>query len=529
MPISILGRQIKQSLIFCVLATVTVFLFAGHYRTLLPLHIYFGLSTLYPKMLWFAEGVQDYAGFIWLDCPPFGAGWYRIERVQAILNNQLGPQRLYILVWLTSFGLLSSLPPLKHHLRRRYETKESPDYKLAQLSVPAHKMHLPSIICGSAGSGRKTALMAILDRAKERGDKAIIYESGNELLKRYYKKNNDILFSPTDQRSVPWSIWAEASHMRELSEVADSLFPRGTLSGQDRFIQECAARLFVEVAHHLAHEQKNSQLVEWLSGAKKGSELYELLNEGTKHRSSLGILNNESSSMRVLSLTSNALHSFSFLPDISPEAPHTSIRQYILSDSSSRWAFISSSSDYGRTFRPLVSMWCDIFARNLLKLPPAHHQAHWLVLDGLESLQRLPTIHLLLKQGWAHNIRVVIVLSHMKELEGCYGAIDSPRLILQAKNWVIFRCEDPVLAKSAEQHLGEEVVREADETYTMGVVTSRDSVRVKYREIRRPIVPSSVLQTLEDERCYIALEGSEEIYRVKFAPSNLQQNSLSIR
>ena len=513
--IALINRRFRMVLVFGIASTFIVALVAGEHRHLLPLHMYLGLAEWYPGLLWFIDGSPDAPNFIWLGSTPFQGGWYQIDRVQEIFDTMFGPQRTYIFIWAASFVVFIVFSYL-YRLYSHRQIEESSDYSLAQLTVPTEDMHLPIFICGSLSSGRNLAIKEIIDGIRERGEKAIIYDSGSGIFEHYYRDEYDFLLSPTDQRAVPWSVWGEAENTRVLNELADSLFPRGERDSQEAFYQENAARLFADIAHRTSEERKTSKIVERLSGAFDGQALHSFLDDSFEPCSSLGILKDQSIALRVISKASMVARAFAPLRDVPSGETEFSTQKYILGDSSDRCAFIRSGPENDHTFRPLLSLWSDLFARALLKLPISHQTPHWFILDSIESLQRMPNLRGLLERGWAHNVRVVVVLGNMQEFEDCYGQVNSQGIVLQGKNWVIFRCDDPMLARHMERRLGDEEVREANESYSMGVNSIRDGVNVEYLEIRRPIVPAATLQTLENDRSYIILNGKEEIYNVKF-------------
>ena len=57
---------------------------------------------------------------------------------------------------------------------------------------------------------QKTQLMMKLaDAIRRRGQKAIIYDKGCNLVKPYFREDKDYMLNPFDERSVFWDEWSE--------------------------------------------------------------------------------------------------------------------------------------------------------------------------------------------------------------------------------------------------------------------------------------------------------------------------------
>ena len=81
---------------------------------------------------------------------------------------------------------------------------------------------------GAPGTGKSQAIMGLLDRIRERGDAAVIYDSKGTFTGHYYDAaRGDILLNPLDKRSPVWTPWAEIEDEMDADRLAQSLIPAG--------------------------------------------------------------------------------------------------------------------------------------------------------------------------------------------------------------------------------------------------------------------------------------------------------------
>src|SRR5215468_9615197 len=65
-------------------------------------------------------------------------------------------------------------------------------------------------IIGTTGTGKSTAITELLERALERGDRAIIADPDGGYLARFHDRGRgDVILNPFDPRSLRWDPFAE--------------------------------------------------------------------------------------------------------------------------------------------------------------------------------------------------------------------------------------------------------------------------------------------------------------------------------
>ncbi|MBD8184355.1 type IV secretion system DNA-binding domain-containing protein [Pantoea agglomerans] len=110
---------------------------------------------------------------------------------------------------------------------------------------------------GTVGSGKSTALNDLLRQLRERGDRVIVYDKGNNFIPTFFRQDKDLILNPFDERCAPWDLWEECRTIGDFENFATSLLPDSSGSS-DPFWVLSARSLFVATARRMAREKKRS-------------------------------------------------------------------------------------------------------------------------------------------------------------------------------------------------------------------------------------------------------------------------------
>ena len=78
------------------------------------------------------------------------------------------------------------------------------------------------------------ATKGVMDVARARGQRAVVYDSTGEFVAHYHREGKDVILSPIDQRSALWSPWSEGTDAFAYENLAQALIPDGTGDNQFR-------------------------------------------------------------------------------------------------------------------------------------------------------------------------------------------------------------------------------------------------------------------------------------------------------
>ncbi|MDL1979402.1 MAG: DUF853 family protein, partial [Deltaproteobacteria bacterium] len=80
--------------------------------------------------------------------------------------------------------------------------KDKTDLPFGQVRMPVSAENRHTLIVGSPGTGKTQCLSGIIERLKQRDERAIIYDFKGDLVSKFYEPDRDYIFNPLDQRSV---------------------------------------------------------------------------------------------------------------------------------------------------------------------------------------------------------------------------------------------------------------------------------------------------------------------------------------
>ena len=152
--------------------------------------------------------------------------------------------------------------------RRHVRSLVHKPYQVAGVPYPWRAEQSHTMIVGTTGTGKSTAMKDLLRQIKARGDRAVVFDLTGTYVEGFYNKKTDVLLNPFDVRCPAWSPFADARTREHFKEVSQALIPM-TENG-DSFWQETARMLFVETCVRLVEQGRgnNKSLAEVLMTSK---------------------------------------------------------------------------------------------------------------------------------------------------------------------------------------------------------------------------------------------------------------------
>src|SRR5258708_12247559 len=117
----------------------------------------------------------------------------------------------------------------------------------------------------------------------------------------------------------------------------------------------------------------------------------------------------------------------------------------------------------GEAGKARVSRWVDILCTSILSLPESPERRLWMVIDELDSLQKLPSLEDSLTKGRKHGLRIVAGIQSTAQLDRTNGEKDATVLRSCFRNILVLGGgrSDSKTAEDLSKSLGEhEVERE---------------------------------------------------------------------
>ena len=121
---------------------------------------------------------------------------------------------------------------------------------LADIPVPPQDEMKHFKIIGATGTGKSTAIQALLHGALARGDRAIIADPDGAYLDIFYDAaRGDVILNPFEPDALKWDLFGEVTQAYDVEQLALALIP--DMGGEERIWSEYARTFFAAVARQL--------------------------------------------------------------------------------------------------------------------------------------------------------------------------------------------------------------------------------------------------------------------------------------
>lgn len=486
--------------------------------------VFIGVMVGLPFVAWLSVAAWRYE----VD-QPVGRGLLRIAKLTPHDDFLIGALVLGVLAgfaladWIvrrydTHFGgasfkrFLRGTRMISHRgLQERTHEPSKEQVLVADTPIPTWLESLHLLVAGATGTGKTVALGQTIETILRRGDRLIIVDPNGTFLSRFFFAG-DVILNPFDKRSEGWSIFNELRDAYDFKRYALSVVPKGLTDEAEEW--NGYARLLFQAATRKMASVGNTDifsLIKLLS-AESDESLKEFLADTEAEGLFVGAKEALSSARFILA---KYLDPHQYLKD----GGAFSIRRWLEDDASGN-LYVTWREDMLEALKPLVSTWVDILCTSILSLPESPRRRTWMVIDELDSLQKLPSLEDALTKGRKHGLRIVAGIQSTAQLERTNGEKDATVLRSCFRNILVLGGgrSDSKTAEDLSRSLGEhEVERE-----TLGESSSsRGGSRSRTTRIERErVVMPSEIQSLPELTGYVAFAGDIPIARVKLVPQH---------
>ncbi|MHB1608436.1 MAG: type IV secretion system DNA-binding domain-containing protein [Acidiferrobacter thiooxydans] len=358
---------------------------------------------------------------------------------------------------------------------------------------------------GAPGTGKTVANEAVLDVVRTRGQRAIVYDSTGEFVSHFYRPDKDIILSPIDTRSAQWSPWAEGTDPYSLLNLATAFIPE---SNPDKFWGEAGRAILQSV---LEQTKDMAGFSDVLFKMELG-ELYDSI-VASGYGGYIGPPNQFASARSVACVYCRPL---TYLPPLT--AKPFSIREWIRDEHKDSWLFVSSRADVHESIRPLISMWLGIAVQSCMSLSPDRNRRLWFVLDELPTLQKLPSLDLLLGGARKYGAAAILGVQSIAQIRDVYGREAAAALLSHPSTRLTLRVGDSETAEYLSKNLGDR--------HTIRKVSSegKDGSKSESEQhsIEAAVLPSEIL-ALPNLTGYLRVPNDPVIKKIKLTPRDRAQ------
>ena len=416
-----------------------------------------------------------------------------------------------VMVWLLRFGAshrreeslrgegIVSADALTQLLR---EDGVSSPLKLAGIPIVKGTETTHILITGSPGSGKTTSIFDLLAAIRRRGDRCICYSPSGDFIERFYQ-DGDTILNPFDARCPTWDLWQECRTSEDYYMVASSIIPDP--SEKEPLWNNATRQVVAAISEKMGRRGMDAPTIDRLMhyvARADDDELREFL-RGTD---AAALINKkaEGTSANIRTNTVTFIRSLRFVPQ--GRRPF-SIREWVEADQGKDWIFLNARPNQLPSVRPLLSMWIQVFATNLMSLPDSQTRRVWLIVDELPSLQQVKALYSFMAESRKYGGCGVIAFQQLSQLQEIYGDKGAANLVGQAATWVCMRQNDPDTAEFISKKIGEIEVMENQQGISYGANEIRDGVSLNaQRKMRRLVTPTEIMQ-LNNLEGYLKVVG----------------------
>lgn len=384
-------------------------------------------------------------------------------------------------------------------------------YSLADVPFPWRTEQAHTIMIGSTGTGKTTAMRALIAQMRARRDRAVVFDLTGAYVETFYNPETDTILNPMDERCPSWSVFAEAKNHADFTGIAAALLPSDG-GGAEPFWMLAARTLFVETCIKLIKlgEATNQALASRLMMADL-KEVHKLLEHTVADPLTAPEAAKMAESIRaVFNTNAQALR---FLPE---GKERFSISDWIRAENMpGSILFITSSHNELVLNRALLSLWMNLAVHTLMRLPRTRDLRTWFFFDEVHALHRLPAIEDGLQTARGFGGAFVLGIHSFAKLAETYGKEGAQNLASLARTKLILAAADRDTAEHCSDYIGHREVRMMDEAYSYGYSNIRDAATITPRSEVQPLVLPDDIMKLPSLRGFLVFPEGFDAARIK--------------
>lgn len=391
------------------------------------------------------------------------------------------------------------------------------DLTLGDFPLPTGFSKKHTLISGTTGAGKSTALTHLLKAIRARGDRAVVYDKKGEFVEMFYRDGVDHILNPADSRSHQWTPWEEMASPFDADWISETLLPSSNSnSGSEKFFTSAARAVVSAALQNLYLDGPKSLLSLLRATAWNDLELLKELVVGTPAATYF----NEDNERTLESIRSTIVDGVRPLRLLKEENKKGffSIRDWIAEgdepNADDSWLFLPVRESEIEIQKPLISTWIQAAAKGLMARGVNNERTLWIVVDELPSLKKIPALSMLMAEGRGFGAAVVLGIQEINQLEEEFGKNTSKTILGLCSTQFHFRLNNADTAEWVSKVLGEAEREEVDEDLNYSADDIRDGVRVSSKRQNRKIVLPSEIMDLPDLSCFAKIWGVESKARI---------------
>lgn len=357
------------------------------------------------------------------------------------------------------------------------------------LSREDETMHVAVI--GATGSGKSTALRALMADARRRGDRQVVADPEGASMTAFFE-GGDVILNPFDRRCAKWDLLSEIERPSDYAFLAQSLLPHLGVGDHDQWITYAQQLLAAALENWVTYQSGSSAEFITMLATGNIAELKALCTDTPAAR--YFEQGGERMLASILGTLAPAIGHLRFMANLEGEL--FSIRRWVRGEAGSLW--MPYAANQVAALRGLVSCWMNIAILETLSLAPSRDRRIWFQVDELDALGKIEG----LKDAQARLRKfggcVAIGFQSFAQVKSVYGE-GAHTIIENCGNLLLLRAgasDGGGTAKLASELIGDREVERDDisRSRTHGRYTSRSMSTQTRRSIEDAALASEITQ-----------------------------------
>lgn len=382
---------------------------------------------------------------------------------------------------------LGAIMGWRWRLAGRAELKAAGHYSpahLAGISWPWRLEQSHTMLIGTTGTGKTVALSQLVTEARERGQRAVIFDLTGAFIEAFFDPKRDVILNPLDARCPTWSVFHDCASEGEFHAAAEALVPHDG-GGSEQFWVLAARMLFVEMCLHLQRTDQatNQALASRLMTADL-AQVHKLMRGTMADPLTAPEAARMAESIRAV-FNANA-KALKLLP---VDGRRFSVRDWTRGNcEAGSILFLSARYVDMSICSQLLTLWLDTAMNTLMTMERTPDLRLWFLIDELGALHRLPALEKGLQTARNFGGAIVTGVHAFAKLKEVYGENMAMTLSSLARSKLILATADRETATWCSDFIGHRQVRDMEEGYSYGYNNARDAVSLTPRRQIEPLL-----------------------------------------
>ncbi|MBU2755294.1 type IV secretion system DNA-binding domain-containing protein [Acidithiobacillus sp. CV18-2] len=391
-------------------------------------------------------------------------------------------------------------------IARLQQESQSQQMQIGHVPIPADDEQQHFLLAGAPGTGKSVTLKSMLQTARQRGEKALVYDPAGEFAAQFYRPGIDYILNPLDQRDAGWNPWQDLDR-HEFPAFAKAIIPDPTGQADPFWASSAQA-----VLQALLVTCRDFDRLLYLALVADDAELMDAVRRGGK----AGLIGQPKTFSGVRAALAAELDRLTVLEN-TPAEEALSLRAWLLDDANPAWIFLPAPAAQREALAPLIRVWIDVVARTGLSLTPDKARRCWIIVDELPSLGKIPSLPPLMAQGRKNGLCCVLGIQNTAQVREVYGKDGATSLLALPKTQLVLRVADAETQDEMSKLLGEKQISRKTENVSpmqVGMFMSTQTSLSESIVTERAVLPAEI-GALPDLTGYLRVGGEHMVAKVR--------------